>query len=104
MYKMLAWVLVPVALFLAWLGWDLFETAEELITPEMRERSAELWGKVREDGDWTGTAEEWEELWRLDDLHTERWRTQEAGRGAISGAILAAFSSWLLWAKSKAKS
>ena len=104
MCKVLSWVLVPIALFLAWLGWDLFEVAEEMITPEMHERSAELWGKIREDGDWAGTAAEWEELWSLDEKFSERWQTRESAKGAISGAILAAFSSWVLWAKGKAKS
>lgn len=103
MAKFVSWVLVPVALILAWIGWDLFETADELITPEMHERSVELWGKIREDGDWTGTQEEWDELWALDEKFSERWRTRESAKGAISGAFLSLFSAWILGTKGRVK-
>ncbi len=101
MAKFVSWVLVPVALILAWIGWDLFEAADEMITPEMHERSVELWSKIREDGDWTGTQAEWDELWALDAEFSERWRTRESAKGAISGAFLALFSALFLRARGK---
>lgn len=99
-YKALTFILVVCIIGMIAKIADLFDIAGEM-TPELKNRCADLWGQVSADGKFYGTASEWAEFERLNLLWVESVQASKAANAWICGAILTAGGAALTWVRAR---
>ena len=99
-YKALTFILVVCIVGMIAKIADLFDIAGEM-TPELKEKCANLWGQVGSDGKFYGTLEEWSEFERLNSLWIESVQASKAANAWICGAILTAGAAASTWVRAR---
>ena len=79
---------------------DLFDLAGEM-TPELKDRCADLWGQVGEDGKFYGSATEWAEFERLNALWIESVQAGKSAGNWLCGAIVTAGAAAMTWVRAR---
>ncbi len=99
-YKALTFILVVCVVGIIAKVIDLFDMAGEM-TPELKDRCADLWGQVGADGKFYGTATEWAEFERLNSLWIESVQASKSASAWICGAIVTAGAAAMTWVRAR---
>ena len=99
-YRALTFILCVVVVGIIAKVIDLFDIAGEM-TPELKDRCADLWGQVGEDGKFYGSGAEWAEFERLNSMWIESVQAGKSAGNWLCGAIVTAGAAAMTWVRSR---